>query len=119
MEKQVRKEKYGGVVRLVSGFSIKTRSVLYRDSCMPGTDIPPLPSCHSGIQEMASVARGWPDAWQLQLGVTGRSRLGFPSGRIQWARAARSCAEGVGGSTMRGTQANSELRATHRLWESP
>lgn len=56
----------------------------------------------------------------MQLRVMGRgTRLGFPSGRIQGARAVRSCAEGVGGPTMRGTQANSELRATHRLWESP
>lgn len=118
MEKQIRKEKYGGVVWLVSWF--RTSVLYYMGSCMPGTDILSLPSCHSGIQEMASVARGWPDAWQLQLGVMGRgTRLGFPSGRIQGARAARSCAEGVGGPTMRGTQANSELRATHRLWESP
>lgn len=50
MEKQVRKEKYGGVVRLVSGF--RTSVLYYRDSCMPGTDIPPLPSCHS-------VSRKW------------------------------------------------------------
>lgn len=56
MEKEIRKEKYGGVVWLVSWF--RTSVLYYMGSCMPGTDILPLPRCHSGIQEMASVARG-------------------------------------------------------------